>query len=52
MKLLSNREPNWDDARESVTIVIEKVAPATLMIEAAMVERRAGLSRAARIEPF
>jgi hypothetical protein len=44
MKLLSNREPNWDDARESVTIVMEKVTPATLIIEAAMVDRRARAS--------
>ena len=37
MKLRNNRGPNWEEARVSVTIVMEKTTPATVMVELAMV---------------
>ena len=38
MKCLSTRGEYWVDARESVTIVIEKATPATVIMELAIAE--------------
>ena len=40
-KLRSSRGPNCDEASWSVSIVIEKVRPATVIIELAIAERMA-----------